>query len=149
LFLPIVLAELTLSALIHDVLVDGLGLEVLDGEAGGELDGILNLPALVVEALQVNDEDAGRLLDGKALFCVSLNVPAGCTLVLVVAQEVLRAAKIVKAFFEGVVADPLVIRLLSLRNVHGDATEVFIGAGGLHAVEALDLTSTLAAKNLE
>ena len=53
------LAESILPALIHDVLVDGLGLEVLDGEAGGELDGILNLPALVVEALQVNDEDPG------------------------------------------------------------------------------------------
>ena len=83
------LAEFTLPALIHDVLVDGLGLEVLDGEAGGELDGILNLPALVVEALQVNDENAGGLLDGEALLCVSLNVAAGRALILVVAQEVL------------------------------------------------------------
>ena len=143
------LAESTILALIHDVLVDGLGLEVLDGEAGGELDGILNLPALVVEALQVNDENAGGLLDGEALLCVSLNVAAGRALILVVAQEVLRAAKVVKAFFEGVVADPLVIRLLSLRDVHGDATEVFIGAAGFHAGEALDLAPALAAKNLE
>lgn len=143
------LAELTLSALIHNILVNGLGLEVLDGEAGGELDGILNLPALVIEALQVNDEYAGRLLDGEALLRVSLNVPAARTLVLVVAQEVLRAAEVVKAFFEGVVADPLVIRLLSLRDVHRDAAEVFIGAAGLHASEALDLTPTLAAENLE
>ena len=47
------------------------------------------------------------------------------------------------------VADPLVIWLLSLRDVHGDATEVFIGAAGFHAGEALDLTPALAAKNLE
>ena len=143
------LAESTLPALIHDVLVDGLGLEVLDGEAGGELDGILNLPALVVEALQVNDEYAGGLLDGEALLCVPLNVPAGRTLILVFAHEVLRAAEIVKAFFEGVVADPLVIWLLSLRDVHGDAAEIFIGAARLHAGEALDLAPALAAKNLE
>ena len=143
------LAELTLAALIHDILVDGLGLEVLDGEAGGELDGILNLTALVVEALQVNDEDAGGLLDGEALLCVPLNVPAGRTLVLVVTQEVLRAAEVVKAFFKGVVADPLVIRLLYLRDIHRDAAEVFIGAARLHAGEALDLTPALAAKNLE
>ena len=97
----------------------------------------------------MNDENAGGLLDGEALLRVSLNVPAGRTLVLVVPQEVLRAAKVVKAFFEGVVADPLVIRLLSLRDVHGDATEVFIGAAGFHAGEALDLAPALAAKNLE
>ena len=53
------LTPLSLPSLIHDILVNGLGLEVLDGEAGRKLDGILNLPALVVEALQVNDEDPG------------------------------------------------------------------------------------------
>ena len=47
------------------------------------------------------------------------------------------------------VARPLSIWLLPLRYVHGDAAEVFIGAAGLHAGEALDLTPALAAKNLE
>lgn len=89
LFLPIVLAPLSLPALVDDILVNRLGLEVLDGEARRELDGILNLPALVVEALQVNDEDPGRLLYGKALLRIPLHMPAGRTLVLVLAKKVL------------------------------------------------------------
>ena len=140
---------LCLPGLIDDILVNRLGLKVLDGEAGRELHGILNLHALVIEALQVNDEDPRRLLDGEALLRVSLYIPTGRALVLVLAQKVLRAAKVVKAFFEGVVPDPLLIRLLPLRDVHRDAAEVFIGATGLHAGEALDLTPALAPKNLE
>jgi hypothetical protein len=83
------LTPLSLPPLIDDILVNRLGLEVLDGEAGRELDGILNLPALVVESLQVNDEDPGRLLDGEALLRVPLYIPAARTLVLVLTQQVL------------------------------------------------------------
>jgi hypothetical protein len=103
------LAPLSLPSLIDNILVNGLRLEVLDGEAGRELNGILNLPALVVESFQVNDEDPRRLLDGEALLRVPLHVPAARTLVLVLTQQVLRAAEIVEAFFEGVVAGPLSI----------------------------------------
>ena len=95
----------------------------------------------------MNDKYAWRLLYRESLFCIALNVPTIRALVLVVPHQVLRAAKVIEAFLKCVITFPFFIFLLWY--VHGDAIEVFIGAGSLHACEALDLTSALAAKNLK